>query len=379
MKIQRLSLSPFLFFSLATGVHAGTIVPIANGYFGDTGTPPTGWADVDGTPSIRTFNAGGQRMISTNNSAYQARQVTGTAASANTTYLLEFDQGFAASGSGSDDYTVQIGTNTAGFTSLGSKSGTVTSTGGSANFASDNAIYNSFQVTTGSSVSGNLAVQLEIAATGKDWLGYDNVHLTAFAENEIVIGNHSFDMTTRDNQGAGVGGINNLGGNWTEISSASARGFFGSPNRGLIGDGVGDTFSAEQILGASIATNTAYSLTVDIGFMQSGAGITGDYLIQLGTSNSGIFTMLAELDSSLTQTSTGEFFMADGNTSQVQIDLETGEVVSGDQLAIRLTKEDTATFFGFDEVGLTFAAVPEPSSAALFGLGGLALALRRRR
>ena len=58
---------------------------------------------------------------------------------------------------------------------------------------------------------------------------------------------------------------------------------------------------------------------------------------------------------------------------------EVAGILSGDDLAIRLTKEDTTTFFGFDEVTLTYAPIPEPSATALLGLGGLALLRRRRK
>jgi len=366
--------------ALPAATRAGTVVSITNGYFGTTGTPPAGWVDVDGTPTIRSFNASGQRMISTSGTApYQARQTTSTPVAADTTYLLEFDQGFGASTNRSDNYTVQIGSSSAGFTSLGSKSGTLTSTSASANFGADNAHYNSLQVTTGGSVSGNLAVQLEVDSNNA-WLGYDNVHLTAFASNEVVIANHSFDMSSRDNQGTLVGGLDNLAG-WTEVSGATsnddARGFSSNGFRSLIGFQVSDTFTAEQVTGAFIQANTQYSMTVDIGFMQSGAG-TGDYLLELGTSNGGVFTMLAELDSTLEQVVSSEYNISLGNAAEVEVLLNTGATVSGDALAIRLTKEDATTFFGFDEVVLTHAPIPEPSATWLAALATLGL-LRRRR
>jgi len=360
---------------------AATVVPITNGTFGSGGTPPTGWTNVTGT--VRTFNSSGNRLISTSPSAaYVTEQITATAVAADTTYLLEFDQGFAASGARSDDYDVFIGTSAATvFTSLGTKTGTVTSNASSsAGVGVDNSHYNSLQVTTGATVSGDsLAVRLGADKNTGAWLGYDNVFLSAFAANEIVIGNHSFDMTTRDNQGTLVGGLDNLEA-WTEVSGTTsndqARGFDGGGFRSLIGYQVTDTFTAEQVLDTAIAANTAYDLAVDIGFMQSGAGITGDYKIELGTSNGGVFTALATLDSTLTQSVPSEYNIAAGNALTVNVLLNTGASVSGDDLAIRLTKEDTTTFFGFDRVELT---IPEPATMALLALGGLGVLRRRRR
>jgi hypothetical protein len=207
----------------AAGVQAGTEVPLVNSVFDSGLTPPTGWVDVDANPSIRGFNAGGQRMISTGTDGYQAQQITTTAIQANTRYLLEWDNGFATGNAVNADWNVHIGSDGGGtWTSLGTKSGNITSaqnagTGGDDwDFAEDNAHYNSYQLTTGGSVSGNVGVQLGVA-TGHDWLGYDNAYLSSFAANEIIIGNHSFNMSTRDNQGALVGGADNLEA-WTEIS-----------------------------------------------------------------------------------------------------------------------------------------------------------------
>ena len=156
------------------------------------------------------------------------------------------------------------------------------------------------------------------------------------------------------------------------------RRYHGGAYRALIGQGTSDTFTAEQVLGTAIAANTAYDLAVDIGFMQSTGGITGDYKIELGTSNGGTFSVLATLDSTLFQSVTSEFFLTDGNALTVNVLLETGATVSGDDLAIRLSKEDTTTFFGFDKVELTQAIVPEPATMSLLALGGVAM-LRRRK
>ena len=51
---------------------------------------------------------------------------------------------------------------------------------------------------------------------------------------------------------------------------------------------------------------------------------------------------------------------------------------SGPQFNARLSTNDFA-IDGNQFIALTLSAVPEPSSSALLGLGGLALMLRRRR
>ncbi|MDG0993874.1 MAG: PEP-CTERM sorting domain-containing protein [Akkermansiaceae bacterium] len=52
----------------------------------------------------------------------------------------------------------------------------------------------------------------------------------------------------------------------------------------------------------------------------------------------------------------------------------------GDDLNIRIAHEGALNTYPYiDDVSLSFDAVPEPSTTALFGLGGLALILRRRK
>ena len=51
---------------------------------------------------------------------------------------------------------------------------------------------------------------------------------------------------------------------------------------------------------------------------------------------------------------------------------------SGESItSVTLQEQAGGAFFGYDDV--SFVSVPEPSSTALLGLGGLALMLRRRK
>ena len=386
-----------------------TTVAITNSLVNDGNTPPTDWTDENGgtggTTSPRSFTSSGRgAMIGVNAlDPFLAGHVTSTAVVANTTYLLEFNNGFFASNAREGDWEATLGTDSGGtFTALGANSGTLTQTAANEfRFSDDRVQYNSTQVTTGAAVSGNnLAIQLGAddttsGDTNQDFLGFDNVYLSAFAPNEIIIRNHSFDMSDsnaassasdrRDNNGgsSGVDADNMM--QWTEVSGSTAsdeaRGFTGGGFRAAIGMQATDTFTLEQVLDATIAPGTEYTLSVDIGFMQSGAGVTGDYLIELGTSNGGVFTALATLDSMLTQTVVSEFNISAGNATTVDLVLGTGAVVSGDNLAIRLTKEDATTFFGFDKVELTAVPfVPEPASLilAICGMIGFTALVRQR-
>ncbi len=69
-----------------------------------------------------------------------------------------------------------------------------------------------------------------------------------------------------------------------------------------------------------------------------------------------------------------------GRTDSIVKEFDFGSNVgSGQYVVMRLQGKAAARNVGADELVLASQAVPEPSSAALLGLGGLALILRRRK
>jgi hypothetical protein len=60
------------------------------------------------------------------------------------------------------------------------------------------------------------------------------------------------------------------------------------------------------------------------------------------------------------------------------ITLDTVTVTEGGSITVTIDNSNTASLIAMDTVGIT-AAVPEPTTTALLGLGGLALILRRRK
>ena len=82
---------------------------------------------------------------------------------------------------------------------------------------------------------------------------------------------------------------------------------------------------------------------------------------------------LTTITLTLSDFATGYVATADGGTT----DLAGSYFANGDIAFIALQAEGSKARFGIDNISVT--VVPEPSSAALLGLGGLALILRRRK
>lgn len=144
-----------------------------------------------------------------------------------------------------------------------------------------------------------------------------------------------------------------------------------------------DYVSTHEGIGTNILADTQYTVSWEYGNGASGASGVGsaDYTIELGTINAGVFTSLATLNQTITTTTNAEIFFGDDNEKAGNdLVFTTGGTVSGDDLSVRISIANSSiAWAGFDNVTLDAEAVPEPSSAALLGLGGLALILRRRK
>lgn len=136
--------------------------------------------------------------------------------------------------------------------------------------------------------------------------------------------------------------------------------------------------------GTAITANTAYELIVEIGYIASWTGGNSSYLIELGTTNGGVFTPLASRAGSVAHLGNLSSGVVSGSAA---VSCLSGSVGSGDQLTVRLAQtgsvgvSGTSDNFGFSNVRLSSeAAVPEPgtSLSLLLGLAVLG-ALRRRR
>ncbi len=105
---------------------------------------------------------------------------------------------------------------------------------------------------------------------------------------------------------------------------------------------------------------------------------------QAGRTATGTVTLLVDGATVATQafTARGDGTGADDNTYEDQMTTFDFNSGAGGNLEIRIAFDDadgSNPFVGIDNVGVETAPVPEPSSAALLGLGGLALILRRRK
>ena len=133
---------------------------------------------------------------------------------------------------------------------------------------------------------------------------------------------------------------------------------------------------AYQVLGATLTANTTYTLTVDVGDRTDLD--PGGPVLRLGTGTTYGANLLAGTVVSDTTPVNGAG-ASDGWETWITT-FTTGATPTGlgDALRVEL-RNDATTQALFDNVRLDASPVPEPSTTALLGLGGLALILRRRK
>ena len=129
-----------------------------------------------------------------------------------------------------------------------------------------------------------------------------------------------------------------------------------------------------QVTSHTIVAGETYTLTVDVG--QVHAFSDGEARIWLFGSTGGVGTNFAE-NAGIVANNQGLYLL------DQTVSFTAGAGEAGQSLGIAIsggTNTDPGTRqVLFDNVRLEFDVVPEPSSAALLGLGGLALIFRRRK
>jgi len=179
---------------------------------------------------------------------------------------------------------------------------------------------------------------------------------------------------------------------WTEIAANHGGAFYanvtdasGGTNHNLYMQGRGNGNVLQQSFGGGTAdTQGTISLSMDTGWRNdpNNTGIT--YSWDLAIYNVTDSTILDSITYTLAPDGLGG--APDPRTIETARLFtftydNTDPALVGDEIAFRITTNSSAN--SFDPTGfidnIVINAVPEPSSAALLGLGGLALILRRRR
>jgi hypothetical protein len=192
-----------------------------------------------------------------------------------------------------------------------------------------------------------------------------------------VSGNNQYDMvspytgwTEVDGAGNPTGGANNVGP--INVSPADITAEAVSEPLSLYQQNAG--VFVDQTTGHAIgALDGSFTLTVWAG-NDGGAGF-GGYRIILYADNGLIKTPLKEIQSSVNG---GD--PADNQWLQYTLSLAPADYLAavGQNLGVRLGIESSSRPVFYDDAELSFTPIPEPASAAVLGIAGLALATRRR-
>ncbi len=105
-----------------------------------------------------------------------------------------------------------------------------------------------------------------------------------------------------------------------------------------------------------------YTITFDRGVWGNGSTKTNSIRVEVG--NLDTIDVATATDPGMNWVTNSHDFIAAGTSTNLKFTFES---------------QDSGGLAGLDNIRITAAPVPEPSSAALLGLGGLALILRRRK
>ena len=155
----------------------------------------------------------------------------------------------------------------------------------------------------------------------------------------------------------------------TDVGGASRNGNASLPSTDGIRDVWTNTgYTVYQTVGEVIQLGTTYTLTIDIG-TRGWATATGTFRLY---GDAGFATAIGGAESAVAVT-TDNTWITDQSVSFTATAAEAGQLLGVSFGTTAGTQNE------WDNVRLTAVAVPEPTTTALLGLGGLALILRRRK
>ena len=182
------------------------------------------------------------------------------------------------------------------------------------------------------------------------------------ANAAITLTNPSFEDTTSTSPPTG----------WTRSSGVNfqSRGAAGglNPTDGTRMAWTNNGFTGYQTVGEVIQLGTTYTLTVDVG-TTGFATSTGTFRLY---GDAGFATAIGGAESAVAVT-TNATWITDQSVSFTATAAEAGQLLGVSFGTTGGVQNE------WDNLRLTAVAVPEPTTTALLGLGGLALILRRRR
>jgi len=210
-------------------------------------------------------------------------------------------------------------------------------------------------------------LDIVLSGGGAAQAAFDNLRLTVISGRAMPVVNHSFEADDVHPNGGWQEGATG----WT--ASGTGGGIFELASQIVAADGTQSAFirgggSLTQLLGMSVKPGDRYILLADVADRWSTP--YGGYAIELLAGGQ----TLAIDSSPVALAIQGGFYL----TPYLDYTVADDDPLLNEPLAIRLTALGGGTQTYFDNVRF-FAIVPEPTTLALLGLGGLALLRRRRR
>ncbi len=384
--VDRYAAGSFMFQPVGDPLPIGSIqpVPVANGSFESPVRPqqPAGgyWGPADNWTHVGPAGGGhfhpaatiftdpipdGNQVAYVNAGSIISDPLPGPGLEADTLYILDVDWGHRTDTPGTLYHSMTL---RAGGVPLGWLNDSNMRKGppvGPGQFEQNRAY---FTANHNAAIGSPLDIKLDGGAGGQAI--YDNVRVTKFSNAALLVENGSFEMDAVATNDYKLGAIG-----WQHTTSPNA-GIVDMASQITAADGQQCAFVehggslTQTLTGMTLEPFYRYILLAEVADRAS-TPFAGYGLELLA----GGEVVAADIDTKDIVETQAYFYV----TAVVDVLIEPGDPLIGEELGIRLTAPIAGGHAYYDNVRLFAAYIPEPTTLALLGLGGLTLLRRRRR